>query len=224
MSHLTTLHDSTTVLLEETNNLGKVLLDLLFVVHLLGSLLLLLVVLLVTLLLRRISLLLLVALLVSERIGSLVLGFSMMRLVVLLGLAISSRRYGCSTSEVDVNSAFIVLSVVLKALLLADLLDARLDLLDVVDRVVALADNDMQMVLASTLCVLDSLFQNLFGLFHKLTVKVNGIAVNSSYGIVLAEDVLGSLSVVVVCLLSMALSFLRQVVGSASISTRVCLL
>ena len=140
MSHLTALHDSTTVLLEETNNLGKVLLDLLFVIHLLGSLLLL-VVLLVTLLLRRISLLLLVALLVSKRIGSLVLGLSMMRLVVLLGLTISSRRDGCSTSEVDVDSAFIVLGVVLEALLLADLLDARLDLLDVVDRVVALADN-----------------------------------------------------------------------------------
>lgn len=82
----------------------------------------------------------------------------------------------------------------------------------------------MQMVLASALCVLDSLFQNLLGLFNKLTVKVNGIAVNSSYSIVLAEDELGGLSVVVVRLLSMALSFLRQVVGSTSISTRVSLL
>ena len=82
----------------------------------------------------------------------------------------------------------------------------------------------MQMVLTGALCVLDSLFQNLFGLFDKLTVKVNGIAVNSSYGIVLAEDELGGLSVVVVCLLSMALSFLRKVMGSTSVSTRVCLL
>ena len=38
----------------------------------------------------------------------------------------------------------------------------------------------MQMVLASTLCVLDSLFQNLFGLFNKLTVEIDGISVNSS--------------------------------------------
>ena len=82
----------------------------------------------------------------------------------------------------------------------------------------------MQMGLASTLCVLDSLFQDLFGLFDKLTVKIDGIAVNSSYSIVLAEDKLGCLSVVVVCLLSMVLSLLRQVVGSTSISTRVSLL
>lgn len=82
----------------------------------------------------------------------------------------------------------------------------------------------MQMVLAGALCILDSLFENLFSLFHKLTMKVNGIAVNSSDGIVFAEDELRCLSVVVVCLLSMALSFLRQVVGSTSISTRVCFL
>lgn len=132
--------------------------------------------------------------------------------------------------------------MVLEALLLADLLNTRLDLLNVVDRVIALADNaayvirdippianledysHMQMSLASTLCILDSLFQNLFGLFDKLTVKIDGIAVNSSYSIVLAEDELGCLSVVVVCLLSMVLSLLRQVVGSTSISTRVSLL
>lgn len=137
MSHLAALHDCTTVLLEEANNLGKVLLDLLFVIHLLCSLLLLLVVLLVTLLLRRIPLLLM---LVSKRVGSLVLRLSMMRLIVLLGLTIASRRDSCSTSEVDVDSAFILLGMVLESLFLADLLDARLDLLDVVDRVVTLAD------------------------------------------------------------------------------------
>lgn len=138
MSHLTALHDCTTILLEEANNLGKVLLDFLLVVHLLSSLLLLLVVLLVTLLLRRISLLLL---LVSKRVGSLVLRLPVVRLIVLLGLTIASRRDSCSTSKVDVDSAFIVLGMVLESLFLADLLDARLDLLNVVDRVVALADN-----------------------------------------------------------------------------------
>lgn len=240
-SHLSGLHDSTTVLLEEANNLGKVLLDLFLIVHLLCSLLLLLVVLLVALLLRRVSLLLM-ALLVSKRIGSLVLRLAMVGLVVLLGLTIVRRRDGSSTSEVDIDSTFVVLGMVLEALLLADLLDTRLDLLDVIDRVIALADNaasairyvrvtanlenysHMQMVLAGTLCVLDSLFQNLFGLFHELTVKVNGIPIDSSYSIVLAEDEFGSLSVVVVCLLSMVLGLLRQVVSSTSVSTRVCLL
>lgn len=72
---LTALHDSTTVLLEETNDLGHVLLDLFFVVHLVCSLLLLLVVLLVALLLGRVSLLLMA--LVPKRISSLVLGLSM---------------------------------------------------------------------------------------------------------------------------------------------------
>ena len=240
-SHLSGLHDSTTVLLEEANDLGQILLDLLLVVHLLCSLLLLLVVLLVALLLRRVSLLLM-ALLVSKRIGSLVLRLSMVRLIVLLGLTIVRRRDGGSTSEVDIDSTFVVLGMVLEALLLADLLDTRLDLLDVIDRVIALADNaasairdvritanmenysHMQMVLAGTLCVLDSLFQNLFGLFNELAVKVNGIPIDSSYSIVLAEDEFGSLSVVVVCLLSMVLGLLRQIVSSTSVSTRVCLL
>jgi hypothetical protein len=239
-SRLTALHDSTTVLLEETNDLGHVLLDLFFVVHLVCSLLLLLVVLLVALLLGRVSLLLMA--LVPKRISSLVLGLSMVWLVVLLRLTISSRRNGCSTSEVDVHSAFVVLGVVLEALLLADLLNTRLDLLNVVDRVIALADNavstirdvrsaanlgrysHMQMVLASTLCVLDSLFQNLFGLFNKLTVKVDSITIDSAYSIVLAEDELGRLSVVVICLLSMVLCLLREIVSSTSISTRVCFL
>jgi hypothetical protein len=239
-SDLTALHDSTTVLLEETNDLGHVLLDLLLIVHLVCSLLLLLVVLLVALLLRRVSLLLVA--LVSKRIGSLVLGLSMVGLIVLLRLTISSRRDGCSTSEVDVHSTFVVLGMVLEALLLADLLNTRLDLLNVVDRVIALADNaastirdiqtaanfrgysHMQMVLAGTLCVLDSLFQNLFGLFNELTVKVNSITINSAYGIVLAEDELGCLSVVVVCLLSMVLGLLREIVSSTSVSTRVCFL
>lgn len=139
-SHLSALHDSTTVLLEEANDLGQVLLDLLLVVHLLCSLLLLLVVLLVALLLRWVSLLLM-TLLVSKRIGSLVLRLSMVRLVVLLRLTIILRRDGSSTGEVNVDSTFVVLGMVLEALLLADLLNTRLDLLDVVDRVIALADN-----------------------------------------------------------------------------------
>jgi hypothetical protein len=126
----TSLHDGTAVLLEEANDLGQVLLDLLFVVRLLCSLLLLLM-------------LLLVVEATAERVGSLILRLSMLRLVVLLRwtLAIPSRRNGSSASEVDVDSTFIVLSVVLETLLLADLLYTRLDLLDVVDRVIALADN-----------------------------------------------------------------------------------
>lgn len=181
-------------------------------------------------------------LLVPKRIGSLVLGLSMVRLVVLLRLTIVRRRNRSSTGEVNVDSTFVVLGMVLEALLLADLLNTRLDLLDVVDRVIALADNaassiregpitansndysHMQMVLAGALCVLDSLFQNLFGLFNELAVEVNGIPINSSYRIVLTEDELGRLSVVVVRLLSMFLRLLRQVVSSTSISTCVCLL
>jgi hypothetical protein len=240
-SDSTALHDSTTVLLEETNDLGHVLLDLLLVIHLVRSLLLLLVVLLVALLLRRISLLS-VTLLVSKRIGSLVLGLPMVRLIILLRLTIASRGNGCSTSEVDVHSTFVLLGMVLEALLLADLLNTRFDLLNMVDRVIALADNaastirdvqilanmeeylHMQVGLAGTLCVLDSLFQNLFGLFNELTVKIDSITIDSAYSIVLAEDELGSLSVVVVCLLSMFLGLLREIVSSTSISTRVCFL
>jgi hypothetical protein len=44
-------------------------------------------------------------------------------------------------SQVDVHASGVLLGRVLQAELLAHLLDARFDLLDVVDRVVALADD-----------------------------------------------------------------------------------
>ena len=55
-------------------------------------------------------------------------------------------------------------------------------------------------------------------------MEVDGITVDSSYSVVLAEDVFRSLSIVVVGLLTVVLCFLRQVVSSTSISTRIRLL
>jgi hypothetical protein len=85
-------------------------------------------------------------------------------------------------------------------------------------------NSHMQVVLTSTLCVLDSLLQNLLGLFDKLTVQINRVRVDSANHVVLTENVLGGLSVVVVGLLSMTLCFLGQVVGGTAIAASVGLL
>lgn len=99
-------------------------------------------------LLSRIALLLLTLLmpgtilrLTTQRVGGVVVWLSMLRLIVLSRAAISSRRSGFASSEINVHSSFIVLSMVLQTLLLADLLNTRLDFLDVVDRMIALSNN-----------------------------------------------------------------------------------
>ena len=57
-----------------------------------------------------------------------------------------------------------------------------------IDRVDALADNDVKMGLASGFGILDALLDNCLCFLDKLAVEVNGIRVYSAGGIVFAED------------------------------------
>ena len=66
-----------------------------------------------------------------------------------------------AASQVDINSTFIRLSMILQPKLLTDLFDSWFDLLDVPGAVVALADNNMQMRLAPASRSLDSLLEDI---------------------------------------------------------------
>lgn len=66
---------------------------------------------------------------------------SMMLVLSSVGAALVGRRHGSTTCEVDVDSSSILFGVVLKAKFVADLLDSRLDSLDMIYRVVALAND-----------------------------------------------------------------------------------
>lgn len=119
---------------------------------------------------------------------------------------------------------------------MADALDHRLELVDVVAGVVAFAyyaaqflasivgeilgysSLHMQMRLSSRLCISDPLLHNRFRLFHILPMQVNRIAVHLSHCIVLPEDIFGSLFVVFIRFGSMLLSLFRKLVRSTAIA------
>lgn len=126
---------------------------------LLGLLLLLLVLLLSTILLLLLLLstpgLLLLRLLLllpsvlrssPERVRSVVVRLSVLLLVVVLRSAsIVGGWIRGASSQIDVHTTFVLLSVVLEAELAADVFDCRLDLLDVVDGVITFADNAVEL-------------------------------------------------------------------------------
>jgi hypothetical protein len=109
--------------------------------------------------------------------------------------------------QININSPVILLGGIVQPQLLAQPLDARLDLLHAARRVVALADNDMQMGLPRGLGVADALLEDVLGLFDKLAVQVDGVLRNAAGGVVLAEDELGRLLVVLGLLLLVPLAF-----------------
>jgi hypothetical protein len=117
-----------------------------------------------------------------------------------------------------------VLSVVLQAEFAADLLDARLNLLHVVHRVVSLADDHVQVRLAVLLGVANALLENLLGFFDELAVQVDGVAVDFADGVVLAEDELRGLLVVLVGFGGVRLALLRQLFRTGAIAALVGLL
>jgi hypothetical protein len=117
-----------------------------------------------------------------------------------------------------------MLSVVLQAEFAADLLDARLNLLHVVHRVVSLADDHVQVRLAVLLGVADALLEDLLGLFDELAVEIDGVAVDFADGVVFAEDEFGGLLVVLVGFGSVRLALLRQLFRAGAIAALVGLL
>lgn len=90
--------------------------------------------------------------------------------------------------------------------------------------VVAFADNNVQVGLALLTSISDALLQNLFRLFHILTMEIDRVCCDLANGIVLAEDELGCLFVVSVSLRSMLLALLAQAVRLSTIASRVGLL
>lgn len=95
---------------------------------------------------------------------------------------------GRATSEIDVHPPCVFLRGILQTELLTDLFYTRLDLLDVVDRVVSFAYYDVEVILAILLRVADALLEDLFGLFDELTVEINGVVCDTPVRVVLAED------------------------------------
>lgn len=185
-SPTSTLHNSTASLFQLAQENRK---ETLVVI----VLLLLLLLLLVMLLLRR------AVLLLGRPMLATMLLF-VMRLVslVLVAATISAmlRWNRLSALEIDVYPASIILCAIPEAQLATEFLYLGLELLNVIGRVVALADNSVQVRLASSLICADALFENALRLFDELAVEVDAISVDTAGSIVLAEDVVGRLAVV----------------------------
>lgn len=130
------------------------------------------------------------------------------------------RRHFIDATALEINkdSTFVLLGAVLQTQLAAYLLDARLDLLHVVSAVVALADNDVQMALVLLAGDFDALLKYVLCFFDEETVQVDCVAGDASFGIVLPEDKVAGLPVVLLHLLRVLFSFLRQLVGGGAVA------
>lgn len=123
--------------------------------------------------------------------------------------------------EVDVDAALVLLGAVLQPQLLAEVLDARLELLHVADRVVALADDDVQVRLAARLRVADARLEDVLGLLDELPVQVDRVGGDLVRRVVGAEDVLGRLLVVLLHLGRVGLALVAQLLGPGAIALLV---
>jgi hypothetical protein len=126
--------------------------------------------------------------------------------------------------QIDVHPTFVRLSVVLKAKFLAYLLDTRLDLLDVAWAVVPFSHDNVQMRLPRTPGVLDSLFENVFRLLDELAVQVYRVSWDATGRVVLAEDELGSLSVILLHFGAVLFALLGECVRCGAIPAGISLL
>jgi hypothetical protein len=102
----------------------------------------------------------------------------------------------CAALQIDIDPALVLLGLILEPQLAADLLDAGFDFLDMVARVIALADDDMKMVFASAAGGFDAFFEHILCFLHEEAVQVNRVVLNAPVRIVLAEDVVARLPVV----------------------------
>ncbi len=85
-------------------------------------------------------------------------------------------------------------------------------------------DLHMQMSLPILLRISNPLLQNILRLFYKLPMQINCIIWDSSSCIVLAENVIGSLLVVLIHLRRMTLPLFRQLMRSCPIPSFICLM
>lgn len=148
-----------------------------------------------------------------------------MRLVslVLVAAAISAmlRWYRVSALEVDVYPSSIVLCTILEPQLATQFLHLGLELLNVVGRVVTLADNSVQVRLAPGLIRADALLENALRLFDELAVQIDAIGFDTAGGVVLAEDVIGRLVVVFPHLGVVSLALVGQFLRSGAVAILV---
>lgn len=120
--------------------------------------------------------------------------------------------------EVNVNTSLVLFSLVLEPEFATDLLDAGLDLLNVVAAVVALANNDVQVILASTAGSLDAFLEHVFSLLDKETVQVDGVTLDTLARIVLAENVIARLVIVLFHFGGVLLSLFGELVGASAVA------
>jgi hypothetical protein len=114
--------------------------------------------------------------------------------------------------------------VVLQAEFTTDLFDSWLDLLDMARTVVASAHDDVQVCLTSTPRILYSLLQDVLGFLDELTVEVDGVPRDATFGVVLAKDELGRLSIILFHSGAVVFALLRQGMRCRAIPARISLL
>ena len=134
------------------------------------------------------------------------------------------RVSSAATGQVDVDPPFVFLGLELEPFFAAQLLYSWLDLLDMIWRMVALADYYMEMRLVLRFGRLDAFLQDSLCFLHKLPVKVDGIGRNSVYSVVLAEDEFRSLFVVAFAVGLVLLALLRKVMRFAAVVRLICLM
>lgn len=110
--------------------------------------------------------------------------------------------------QINVDPALVLLSLVLKPQFAADLLDTGFDFLDMIARVIALADDDMEMVFASASGGFDAFLQHVLCFLDEEAVQIDCVALDAPVRVVLAEDVVARLPVVLLHFGGVLFSFL----------------
>lgn len=123
--------------------------------------------------------------------------------------------------EVDIDAALVLLGRVLQSQLATHLLDAGLDLLHVSARVVALADNDMQVGFAALARSPQPLLEDVFSLLNEQAVEIDRVGGDATLRVVRAEDVVPRLAVVVVHLRGVMLALFAQLFGARAVARLV---
>lgn len=137
------------------------------------------------------------------------------------GVAAVLRRDSVAALEVDVDAAGVLLGAKLESQLAAQLLDLGLDLLDVSRRVVALADDGMQVCLAGGLVGADALLEDALSFLDELAVQIDAVGLYAAGCVVLAEDEVGGLLIVVVHLGIMRLALVGELLRAGAIAVVV---
>lgn len=168
------------------------------------------------------ALLLLLVVLVAL-VVALVLLLLVMRLLLRSGLLVHLSRLLGSIGQLNYHDSRVLgVDVMTQSVLVAQLLNGRLNLSHSSRRMKTLSYNGLDNRITSLHGCLDSLSQKLLGFFHIQTVEIDLVV--GGVCVVFSENVLGSLSVVLVHLFTVLLCLLTQLLGSSAVSALVGLL